>query len=43
MASFQRLGGDPETVRMDIEKTAISKGAGAWDKVNRTYRAMPRS
>ena len=40
---FHRIGGDPETVRVDIEKIAISQCTGAWDEVNRIYRTMPRS
>lgn len=37
-ACFQRLGGVPATVRIDNEKTAIARGAGAWGVVNPTYR-----
>lgn len=37
-ACFSRLGGVPATVRVDNEKTAVSKGAGAWGTVNRTYK-----
>jgi hypothetical protein len=37
-ACFVRLGGVPATVRVDNEKTAISRGAGAWGTVNPTYR-----
>jgi transposase len=37
-ACFARLGGVPATVRMDNEKTAIARGAGAWGTINRTYR-----
>lgn len=37
-AGFQRLGGVPATVRIDNEKTAISRGAGAWGTINPTYR-----
>lgn len=37
-ACFERLGGVPATARVDNEKTAVSKGAGAWGVVNRTYR-----
>ena len=28
--AFRRLGGVPATVRIDNEKTAVVKGAGAW-------------
>lgn len=37
-ACFTRLGGVPATVRIDNEKTAISRGAGAWGVINPTYR-----
>lgn len=37
-ASFQRLGGVPATVRIDNEKTAVSRGAGCWGTINPTYR-----
>lgn len=36
--SFRRIEGVPATVRVDNEKTAISRGAGAWGEVNRAYR-----
>ena len=35
---FARLGGVPATVRVDNEKTAISRGAGAWGTINAAYR-----
>jgi hypothetical protein len=37
-ACLSRLGGVPATLRVDNEKTAISKGAGAWGEVNGVYR-----
>ncbi|MPR12245.1 helix-turn-helix domain-containing protein, partial [Microvirga tunisiensis] len=37
-ACFTRLGGVPATVRIDNEKTAIARGAGAWGVINPTYR-----
>jgi hypothetical protein len=37
-ACFQRLGGVPATVRVDNERTAVARGAGAWGTVNPTYR-----
>jgi hypothetical protein len=37
-ACFTRLGGVPATVRIDNEKTAISRGAGAWGVINPVYR-----
>jgi len=36
--AFRRLGGIPATVRVDNEKTAVSRGAGAWGVINSTYR-----
>lgn len=36
--AFAFLGGVPATVRVDNEKTAISRGAGAWGEINATYR-----
>jgi len=36
--SFRRLGGVTATVRVDNEKTAIVRGAGAWGTINPTYR-----
>lgn len=35
---FRRLDGVPATVRVDNEKTAVSRGAGAWGEINRAYR-----
>ena len=37
-ACFTRLGGVPATVRIDNEKTALARGAGAWGTLNPTYR-----
>jgi hypothetical protein len=37
-ACFMRLGGVPATVRVDNEKTAMARGAGAWGTLNPTYR-----
>jgi transposase len=36
--AFRRLGGVPATVRIDNEKTAIVRGAGAWGVINTSYR-----
>lgn len=36
--ALRRLGGVAATVRVDNEKTAVSRGAGAWGEVNATYR-----
>jgi transposase len=35
---FKRVGGVSATVRVDNEKTAVSRGAGAWGTINPTYR-----
>lgn len=40
LAGFQRLGGVAATVRIDNEKTAVSKGAGAWGVINPTYKSL---
>ena len=37
-ACFVRLGGVAATLRVDNEKTAIARGAGAWGTINPTYR-----
>jgi len=36
--AFRRLGGIPATVRVDNEKTAVIRGAGAWGEINAAYR-----
>lgn len=41
--SFLRLGGVPATNRVDNEKTAIARGAGAWGTVTPAYAAYARS
>lgn len=35
---FKRVGGVTATVRVDNEKTAVSRGAGAWGTINTSYR-----
>lgn len=37
-ACFARLGGVPATVRVDNEKTAVVRGAGAWGTIHPSYR-----
>ncbi len=37
-ACLARLGGVAATLRVDNEKTAVSRGAGAWGTVNPAYR-----
>lgn len=39
---FRRLGGVTATVRVDNEKTAVSRGAGAWGTINVAYRRYAR-
>lgn len=41
--SFRRLGGIPACVRVDNEKTAVVRGAGAWGTINPAYRSYARS
>jgi len=36
--ALKRVGGVPATLRVDNEKTAVSRGAGAWAELNETYR-----
>ena len=36
--AFKRLGGVSATVRVDNEKTAVVRGAGAWGTINTSYR-----
>lgn len=36
--AFRRLAGVPATVRVDNEKTAVARGAGAWGVINNNYR-----
>ena len=37
IAALKRLGGVPAPVRVDNEKTAIARGAGAWGEINLAY------
>lgn len=41
--SFRRLDGLPASVRVDNEKTAVSRGAGAWGQLNESYRRYART
>jgi transposase len=41
--AFKRLGGVAATVRVDNEKTAISRGAGAWGEINPSYRSFAQT
>jgi transposase len=36
--AFRRVGGVVATVRVDNEKTAVVRGAGAWGEINPAYR-----
>ena len=36
--AFRRLDGIPATIRVDNEKTAMSRGAGSWGERNPSYR-----
>jgi hypothetical protein len=36
--ALRRLGGVPAVVRVDNEKTAVVRGAGAWGEIHETYR-----
>ena len=36
--AFRRVGGVTATVRVDNEKTAVARGAGAWGVINASYR-----
>ena len=40
--AFRRLGGIPASVRVDNEKTAVVRGAGAWGCIHPAYRAYAR-
>ena len=42
-ACFVRLGGVPATLRVDNEKTAIARRAGAWGTINPTLPALCRA
>ncbi|HHH12892.1 MAG TPA: IS21 family transposase [Thiolapillus brandeum] len=41
--AFRRLQGIPACVRVDNEKTAVSRGAGAWGTLNPAYRSYARA
>lgn len=40
--AFRRVGGVTATVRVDNEKTAVMRGAGAWGTINEAYRRYAR-
>jgi transposase len=41
--SFRRLEGIPASVRVDNERTAVSRGAGAWGEINPAYERYAQS
>lgn len=41
--AFRRLEGIPATVRVDNEKTAMSRGAGPWGEQNASYRRYAKT
>jgi transposase len=41
--AFRRLEGIPATVRVDNEKTAMSRGSGPWGELNPSYRRYARA
>lgn len=41
--ALKRLGGVPAVVRVDNEKTAVIRGAGAWGDINPAYRRYAES
>lgn len=40
--AFRRVGGVTATVRVDNEKTAVTRGAGVWGIINPAYRRYAR-
>jgi transposase len=40
---FRRLGGIAATLRVDNERTAIGRGAGAWGEINPSYRRYAKA
>jgi transposase len=41
--AFRRIDGVPATVRVDNERTAVSRGAGVWGELNPSYRRYARA
>jgi transposase len=41
--AFRRIDGVPAVVRVDNERTAMSRGAGAWGEINPSYRRYART
>ncbi len=42
LEALRRIGGVPATLRVDNEKTAVARGAGAWGTINTAYRRFAR-
>jgi transposase len=41
--AFRRVDGIAATMRVDNEKTAVSRGAGPWGEINESYRGYARA
>jgi transposase len=41
--ALRRVDGVPATVRVDNERTAVSRGAGVWGELNESYRRYARA
>jgi transposase len=41
--AFRRVEGIPATVRIDNERTAVSRGAGCWGELNESYRRYAKA
>jgi transposase len=41
--SFRRIEGVPATIRVDNDRAAVSRGAGAWGEINESYRKYARA
>jgi len=42
-AAFRRIDGIPATLRVDNERTAMSRGAGPWGECNASYRSYAKA
>jgi hypothetical protein len=40
---LRRIAGVPATLRVDNERTAVGRGAGAWGELNPSYRRYARA
>lgn len=41
--AFRRIEGVPATIRVDNERTAVSRGSGPWGELNKGYRRYARA